>query len=62
MEDTYQNAFFRILDRARNNLDHSISSLEIAEILLEERNRMLIKDQADMHGIDLDTVDIAPAG
>ncbi len=58
MEDTYQKAFYRVLKKARDNPDHNISSLEISEILLEERNCVLIHDQADMYGIELEIVDL----
>ncbi len=58
MGNIYQSAFYRVLKKARDNPGHNISSLEISEILLEERNRVLVKDQADMLNIDLQTVDI----
>ena len=62
MEDVYLRAFTSVMDRVRENPEHTISLVEICEILLEERHRRLAHDQADMFGICLNTVDIAPIG
>ena len=58
MNDTYQNALFRVFDKARENPGHNISFFEICEILLEERNHVLVKDQADMCGIEFEVVNL----
>lgn len=62
MEDIYIHTFIGIMDRARNNPGHTVSLVEICEIHLAERHRVLAHDQADMFGICLNTVDIAPIG
>jgi len=61
MEEIYINTFIDILNRARENPGHSVSLEEICEIFLEELHRELIRDQAEMLDIHLDTVDIVPS-
>ena len=58
MENIYANVVCRVLTEAQNNPDNAISFLEVCEILQEERGRVLIQDQADMHDIGFDAVDL----
>ena len=58
MENIYANAIRRILTETQNNPEQTISFLEVCEILQEERGRVLIQDQADMHDIGFDAVDL----
>ena len=62
MEEVYLNIITDILNKAMDNPGHSISVVEICEIFIANRKRVLAHDQAEIFCIDLDTVDIAPIG
>ena len=58
MEEIYLNIIADILNKAIGNPGFLVSLEEICEIFISNRKRVLINDQADMCGIELQTVDI----